>query len=585
MGVNEVFWRASSGHVSQPVDLGAPISIAKAKKFAEEARDDTFYKKLFQLQLVMSGMTQTLDQLEQGGWVSGEGGDDLPYYPDIDPDLGPEGVQNHLLVNSRINIQSVVYSNPKVVASSTIPLIRDVIDAWIHDIWDETDFQYKAYEVGLDCETMGMGFVEIGTKDGGIDFQTFSPLDALWDRKNKHAADWRFFIIRRWLSIDEAYAKFKGQIPYSYLESLATPMILGRRGLKGRRGEMLLIPEYSFWHPTSHAIFLGGIKTSKSVVLRINDQAMEYEVVPEGESNCGANPFGIIPVAVWCDSMSPGVRRHVGKAETTVRSSSLVNRIEKALRAILVNGAPINLVNMELLDPKEAERLKDAKDLDNVGSLVAVSDAEAATNAVHRIPADDLPGGLLQLRALAMDELKGASGVMDSMRGLYSQGERTTAQEIRVVESNGGIQNRHTRKRYRDFLHQCIRIMMRLAKFDTKDRLLTIGDTAFNTTMFPVAAFMSMKYPVSVQEDSLAMKSDDERRQDRMLEFSTVDIPLMQAGVADPMRVALDVYKDLGEREPTARLYSAEEMAMRQQSALASQGQNGKSEPDQSASN
>lgn len=591
---NDFLWKSRERNEQViPKDPGAPTTIETALRFAKEGRDDKFYNKLYQLQLVMSGDTQTIDDLSASGWAGYTEHPDLGAYPDIDPDLGPEGVQNDVLIDSRINIQSIVYQDPRFVIPARNPIIKDYIQAYLKDLWDDDDLSQKCYEVGMDCECMGVGFMEWGIgHDGSVSGSPFSPLDAIWDRKNRNPGSWRYFWIRRWLDLEDAYEKYGHAVPYSILKELCTVMRWQPRSGKstsnsGDRGEMHGILEWTYWDRNSYGVFLGGISGTRKIVFGLDEQYRHQPLAMDAQA-LGPNPFNTIPVSRWIDSMTPGVRRPVSKVETTIRTSSLISKLEDGFRVTIDEGGPVNTLNFQHLDKDDAKELQGAKSLKNLGRLIGVTH-EDAQKAFHRFPADEIPQSWIQLWQISKEKMKGSTGVMDSQKGQSLGGEARSAFEVRMMEQQGGVQNRHIRKQYRRFLAESVKIIMKIgAKFESKRRLLVIPKGVIDTAMFPVNPFLNIEFPIGVQEDSLSIASEEERQQRRMIEFTSVDVPAIELGTADPLKVIEELYRDLGVN-PQSRMYSAEQLAMRQaaeqQMALAAMSANGRSDEPSSGGN
>lgn len=568
-----------------PLTNVTPLAVIRLR--AKQSRDDAFYDKLYTLALFFAGEhglleTDNFDYLLPNGYMQYRRDPDLGLYPAIDPGLGPTGIQNHGIINSRINIQAVVYSDPEFEFDTDDPTIKEINQRWVRARWIQGGWGNKFYETGLDVEALGFGFIEGGINDHAFDIEPFSPLDCLYDRTKRSPADWRYYFRRRRLDVDQAWEEFGKALTAHYGDEEsaldALKQISVRVGSSYRssyssayedQDQYDMVMVWRYWDEHSHCVFLGGINTGMPChhVLRMNEQ-FEYVVDDEG---AGLNPFGMIPVRQWVDSFSPMVMNPVGKAETTIRSAAMLNKCENYIMQVFKRGIPLTTLNTMALDPEQIESILSAQDMEDVLAIIPVI-GEDAKNAIGEKKATEIPSTVLQARQIFKDELNAATGVLDSMRGVVAPGERTAA-EVRINESQGGIQSRHLAHQYATFVEEVVAMARQIgALYHTKPELLMLQDGPIDTRYFPVRPFLAMPLRVTVQEDSVRFRTKGERDQERMIFFTTVEVPGIQMGVLDPYKVMRKLLMDLGVRDPSAvmvdqAMYQMQQALMMQQAA------------------
>jgi hypothetical protein len=72
-----------------------------------------------------------------------------------------------------------------------------------------------------------------------------------------------------------------------------------------------------------------------------------------------------------------------------------------------------------------------------------------------------------------------------------------------------------------------------------------------------------MDLPFSVNQNALAYKSSDARKDDMILELQTVHMPFIQMGVMDPRKSMARVLREFGVKDPLREMGVAEEDAPR----------------------
>lgn len=542
--------------------------IAKIRERALSARDDSYYDKMYALTRWFAGDDTLMlgtEAMSFGG-VGGHGTQDLPDYPYIDLPLGLPGVHNHGLVNSRINIQSVVYSDAEIVYSVQNPIIRETNAAFIKKRWDQGDWGSVFLECGMEVEATGLGIVEIGIKEGRLQVEHRSILDCLWDRGHRSRGQWRFIFMRNRLDVDECLEKYEGLITEEEAENLAQETRLSSTIaslVSMQTGALTQIREWSYWDGECHCIFLGSIADENSIIFRLKQEGegFVYERVEDGEA--GINPYGFIPTAMWVDCWTPGVLRPVSKTETTWRVARILNQLEAHVVNTVERDIPITIMSTANMSQDQIARIAKAKGPNDIGMIIPL-DMVDVTNAIHRVSPHGIATGVLQAIQYYKELINATTGVADAQRGQPLPGDKT-AEEVRSLSSAQGVQNKHLRRQYSSFLKEIInKGRLIAAKFDTDPMIIEIGDNMIDTGQVDITPFLEMPLDVQIRENSLAYESEKDKTMARLQEFQAVDMIAMDKGVADPQKVFKDVYEDIGVTDPMTRMFTPEQIQQRQ---------------------
>lgn len=544
------------------------LSKEQIQGLARQARDDGYYDKIYSLYLFNAGEMEQLKEVLTGSGSSFSKDLDLGDYPEIDPPIYMQGVQNHALLNSRINVQGLVYALPEITLNTPNPTIREIQKQFLLKRWEEGLWPYCFYEMGMEVEAGGISFAEIGiNEDGRVDVQHRSVLDVLWDRTNKTPSQWRYFFTRNRMDLLEAQQKYPS-VPLERLEALATDLSLrwSRRGIpegasnKNGYGECKIIYEWNFWTPKQHAVFLGSIQGDHEfLALGPSENAgLAYETADAP----GPNPFGTIPISVWVDSFVPGVARPVSKLETSWRSISMLNALELAMRNNVRRNFALTFFSTLGLSDEVIEILKKAKGPDDVGLYIPYEgDLE---KAIQHLPAQDMPTAWMHAIEYYRNQINAATGVMDTQRGQPLPGERT-ALEVRTLHASQGVQARHSRNRYAAFLKMLMEKVLHIAaRYDTAPTVLSCDFGPVDSSRHPLQPFLEIPSEVYVNEASLEYFSTEDQKQRRLQQFQLVDLPAIQMGVDDTMKVFADVYKQIGLSDPMSLMFTPEEIQRRE---------------------
>lgn len=542
------------------------IDFEAIQQLALESRDDASSEKNYALFLFAAGETVQLEDCLVNGFSRWASGDDMPSYPAIDPPIALKGVQNHALVNARINVQGIVYSDPQIHVQHTDPIVRDVLASFLKKRWSQGEWQHAFYEAGMEVETCGLSFCEIGIgPQRRVTVQHRSILDCMWDRTARSVDEWGHFFVRNRLSLGKAMAKYGHAIDKERLEDLAREMEWPYKSSGGTTptgAPPKVITEWSFWSPDAHVTVLGSI-AGDGEYFGFDDKLTYRKGI------VGPNPFGLIPISLWLDSWAPGVMRPVGKLETAWRSQAMLNEIEKQLRETIKRSIPLRFMSSVGLNDEVVKALKEVKSWDDIGLIIPLEDPDVA-NAIKELPGQGVNPTALQAIDYYRDQMNAATGVMDTQRGQPLPGERT-ALEVRTLHSAQGVQARHMRTRFANFLRQTLKKALQIAAlYDDDPVMLECSFGPVDSRVHNVKALLGLPVDIQVQESDLQFVSDEDLKLRRIQQFQAVDMPAIQTGVGDPYKIFRDVYQALGVADPTKLMLSPEEYArlMAQQEAM-----------------
>lgn len=550
------------------------MDFDEVKRMAKFARDDTYYDKVYALQRWFAGDdTIMLEPMANTGGISAITGDeDLGSYPEIDVPLGQSGVNNYSLINARIDIQSVVYSEPEFQFVCDIPTLAHANSGYLKTLAREGNWGSIFLEAGMEVETAGISFVEIGLEDGGVVIRQRSVLDTLWDRSYRGIGEWRYIFFRNRLDIREAYKKYGHAMTREELEALSVPIDKSGvvKSITSSNGpsDMRQITEWSFWSDTHHCCILGGIANNGKVFNYAEDGSYQLQ---EGDNpEIGPNPFMTIPAAVWFDNWTPGVKRPVGKLESTWRVATMINALEAHVINNTERDISFTVLSTAGLTKQQIEEIQGSKGAKDIAKII-LTDMPEANNVIAKTPTTGISPSVLQALSHYKQLLNPATGVMDAQRGQSATGEQS-ATEVRQLADAQGVQARHLRRQFASFLKMLTQKVRHIgALYDVKRRRFVMPNGAiYDSEKFPIAAFLGYPMDVYILEDSLDFKSEKDKNIERLQRLQAVDLPAIQHGVADPYKVFMDVYSAMSNADPTKVMLGPDEymQKMQQQAQL-----------------
>jgi hypothetical protein len=528
-------------------------------------------------------------QTEQEGLLSRIRGDGpIPDYPTLEPAELGDGRQNYVYQDARIAIGAIVLNEPAFSIECDIPLVKLINQVWLGRRWRDGQWSSVMEQVGMDSFVFGVGIFRLFTnRDGYADIRRVSPLDFIRNPLSSNPKDWNYCFSRNrvedhdaWQKYgnafleryggdgdederrDRAYAEFSKLLVDANQDTMANPWNSYSSG-----DRVSVLHEWEYWDDKTHVVFLRTVTDdpANGHALKWNWELGAYEWIMDNDSS-GVNPVGYMPYGFWLDSQVPGASRPTGKAEFMIPIADQLSKNDRYMVQIMDRAIPLRVVNASLLDPDTVAAIKSANSSDDIMKILVASGD--ASQAIRDIPAGEIPPGIFQHRGILRGELNTASGVQDAQRNQQLSGERT-AYEFKGFMDASGVQAKHTLVNYATALVQLANLARAWgAVYEHGRSVFYIGKFAMDTQAFPLQPFLAAPLPVIIGEDSLIFTSAQEKRNNRLVQFQTVDLPAIQAGVADPQRVFADVYSVLGIADPYALMLTPEEVAAREQQQM-----------------
>jgi hypothetical protein len=544
-----------------------PEKLGSVLRQMRESRDREWYDMLYSLCLFLAGdyaaQSRFYRELSSGVVWTERSEYEIPWYPEIMPGLGETGLQNHGLVNSRINVQGINLA-PALEFLHEDPVIRELAAAHIADLWESQDWSQEFYQAGMEVEAFGIGGAEGGVTDGLPNWRFVSVLNTMMDRSKRSPRDWKWVASRKFLTPEEALELYADALDEKDVEDCTVLFSPYSREQSAGRAEAATVPEWTWRSAEGMIVFLGRVADSedqcRALVFGDDGRYRRFPLDGNLGREIGPNPYGFVNHAFWVDSWAPGKLRPTGKSETTVRLAAMLNEVEKFIVETARNGVPITAVDGSRLTRSLKTELQEAKGVDGISKLVVTSGG-SIRDILTRTPPMDLAQSWLYLRAMLKEEINAATGVQDMQRGQALSGERRTKFEIESLNDAAGVQARHLKASFARFVEDVVRKTRAMsAQFEDKPRKLFLETQGtVDLSVFPIRKFSAMDLPFSVNQNALAYKSADARKDDMILELQTVHMPFIQMGVMDPRKSMARVLREFGVKDPLREMGVAEE--------------------------
>lgn len=539
--------------------------LSSVYRWIKESIDRDIYDLWYTLQLYMAGDYEAMRELMDSRdstfwgnhmWQSGTAYE-LPVYGYMRPGLGDAGLQNHGLVNARINVQGINMT-PAIEFLSDEPAEAEWNKAYIHDLWEIGRWRHQLERMGMDVETYGLGALVLGIENDRPQISHISMLDVIVDMSKPTPRDWGWVCYRKFLSEEEVRELYGEVVDDKELEMLRKPIGTAREGTSydTKAGVRETIAEWSYYSPTGHVVFLGGIgpDNPESIILKLDMEDGYVRVKNGPDAEVGPNPFGIIPMAFWVDFWAPGHKMPKGKSETTVWLSGMLAEVEKFIIETARNGVPITGVDGTKLTTELQQELKLCRSVEGLRRII-VTTRGGIKDLLTRMEPAELGQTWILLRSLLKEELNAATGVQDMQRGQALAGERRTKFEVESLNDQAGVQARHMRATFADLVEDLtIRVRILGREFDTAERMLRL-ETFGKQPCQPLArSFLAEDLPIHVDQEKLQFKSPDRIRDEIILEFQTLHQFYIQRGVMDAQKSMQRVMSKFGIKDPLKEL-------------------------------
>lgn len=557
-------------------------ALGSVLRWMKESRDRDWYDLLYCLSLFLSGDYERMEKytaakgrLSLAIWKD-RSEYEIPWFPEIMPSIGEKGLQNHGLVNSRINVQGMNLS-PVVEFRHHDPVIRELASAHIEDLWDSQHWGQEMYQCGMEVEAFGISGLEGGISDGRPNWRFCSTLNTMMDRSKRSPRDWRWVCSRKFLTPEEAQAQ------YDLTDEEVKRVTVQTSAYEQERRNydsvsMETVPEWMWRSKEGLIVFLGrvaGTDDPASIGL-VYGKNGEWDRVDLSrlDKPIGPNPLGMVNHAFWVDSWSPMKARPTGKSETTIRLASMLNEVEKFIVETARNGIPLTALDGSRITRELKDAIKDGVGVEGLNKII-VTNGGSIKDILHRTDPVQIAETWVYLRVMLKEEINAATGVQDMQRGQALGGERRTRFEVQQLTDQSGVQARHLKDTFARCLEDVVRKTRAMSAIgeDAPRKLQLETQGEVDLGVYPIGEFTKMDIPFQVNHAQLAFKTPDQIKDEAILEFQTLHMPFIQLQVMDPKKSMNRILKQFGIRDPERELgYSAQEMAaMAQQAAMQAQ--------------
>jgi hypothetical protein len=541
------------------------LKIETLKLWIEESIDIDYYDLMWTQALIQIGDAAAIEAamenkvLARSSVGDARPGKELPFYPEILPMLGKVGLQNHGLVNARINVQGLTLT-PELEFRHSNNYVREYNRAFFLERWTTQMWDQHWYQAGIELEANGIASCRAGVTDGRVDWRHTQNLDSIWDRTKRSPAHWRWVCDRDRLCPEDVEDIYGDALSDSEIEQLTRKNIEYRHksaGAADHSPPVRQIVEWQFYSKDHHVVFLGSIFGEESIALVWDPGKGSYKKAEGGLA--GPNPWGVIPKAFWIDSWAANVKRPVSKVDTTMRAAAILNEVEEYLVEHLRESAPKTVVDASAISPEDADLIEKIKAKDvSFKNLkkVWLTNGTDIKDVLQQTPVRELPQVVIALRAILKEEINASTGVQDMQRGQALTGERRTREEIRTLNDAAGVQARHLRETFASFLCWVVYVTRAIAtQFDTAETRLQLESyPEVTTSEVPVKTMLGIDMPVQIEPNSLAFKSLEEKKQEAAAEFLTLHQPYIQLGQIDPRKSFIYTFRKMGIRNPVEEL-------------------------------
>lgn len=605
-------------------------SIAGIQQRCRDANDPLFYDRMYVLQVSTAGFLEWIDSgvgalCRSWNRDLGMGKADIPDYPMIDPGEQLRGVANHMLVNARISVSSVVLTLPEIHLKIDDLTEREIGEKWFEDSWINGDWSEEVKMAGMDVESTAIGWLVCGPSDAPLgDQQTMwihvDPLDMLFDRGYKSPGRWRWFCYRERVPLDDAVERFghifnqdfaskggaerqKLQEDYNMVDELSPALTdheltdeevyqkikdlcvrrvdplnrswMDTATLTGLASETnvndWVLHVWHYWDRDNHMCFLSSIDGAKSLPVSYrqmagNDSAWNYQVANEA----GPNPYGILPCAWWIGNWAAGMLRPTPKAETVKPLSDMIRYIEALMVKTIKQSLPMVIVNSGGMGTQELEfrrQWDEAVKSDRPMAYLELTYGVDIKEVVQRLELGGFDTSWIELRNILKAELDAATGVSAPYRGQSFGGGEKTRKEASDLSTASSTQQRDMRNQYAKFLEMMVSVSRVVgSQVDNKPRLLMLDDgpVMVNGSGFPISQFISKPAHCFIDPNDMVFRPKEEVQAEALALWNE-EKAMVEMGIASPMRAAEDFLSKFGGRKALKILLTPQELQQNQQ--------------------
>lgn len=335
----------------------------------------------------------------------------FPVYPDVIPKKLKIAESRRILNTQFIGMSRTMFQQPEPMSPQVDKFTAEFRkQVYLHHHrelqWGD---QYAACH--LDGDNTGVGWCEIGMKNGMVDIEHCPTYNVLWDRlaRTPSRSSWVCFV--RYISVHAAKARYgeKGIAQVVDLHAASGRSVQCVRKLTYcDTGDITGVPTIY--------TFLGGPDMEPC-------QAIE-------------NPLGRRLTAFWNTYWTPpGMRKPLGRIPMQQAVQEAINELEAFNRAQLKQPGSTQ-VDVTQIHPDDAASLLKGR----VPSTIRITKpSPTGYPAVVRIPASEFPVAAVQLLPILERQFNADSGTTDAERGSLSAEKRTLG-ENELVDQRGSTQ-------------------------------------------------------------------------------------------------------------------------------------------------
>lgn len=461
-------------------------------------------------------------------------GGDPPDFADILPRFYNIGESRRILSNSSLTMMKVCYMNPDP-AFPELPKWHEIVrKAYIKKLWTDGEWANEAHRAFLDGDGLGVGFVQIGIKEGKVEIMHHPLFNVVWDRHQWAIGRCRFICFVHHLPVETAVDMFGSKV-----KDKAVPLPTVSDGGAGLASDSQLervkVLEY---------YDMGIGKSEPTWCFRLNGFSGEILDISPNEYEC--LPFSFYQhIHFW------GMRRPMGRIAMQFATQEMRNLVEQYIKTVLERGKPIDVIDTTSIDPDDVERMHAGEIL----GVVRTTGQDGAKPAYARIPAVEVPGTAFNLLNLLDRELNAESGNSEADRANVTQFQRTLG-EIERVQAGADIQTMWSRRQWARFLERLITKVVKIgAKFHVAPIELDVEgvNVLFNNPEEPRSAlsyWLTEESSVVIAENTLTFSSPETMAQRALLLWGQ----FLNDPYFDPIAMRKKILLLMGEKDPDSLL-------------------------------
>lgn len=519
------------------------MALSKAEQIHSriaEGLDVDDLKRLYRFASYAFG--DKLDTAIAGGSADGE----WPDFPDQVVRIVEIGQTKRILTNQLIGLSRVMYAPPRPRFPQLDPPTAEVRTAFFMtrmtgDGYPDGEWQSELERAVLEGDSLGYAAVQIGL--------VTNPRTGMQRVTARHIPVWQWIYDRhardplksRWVTIQH------------YLDPEDAKVLYGEKAVEGMVTQL-----YDNASATSFSV----VKVYEYYDIGIGRAEPTYAVmigsVTAKPIKIAKNPFGCIPLAIYVQNMVSGRYKPLGRIEQQIPIQEALNDIERSKRMSLKRFS-VDVVDQDALDPDDLKRHMAG----NPNVLVKRIKKSEGT-VWERFPAPEYPRSLSEMGADYERELNSASGVTDADRGNLNQTQRT-ATENQLIDMRSQVQGSWTKRAVVMFYRRLIEKVLKVAELYDRDpividfqgRRVLLNDPGQPASF--ISNFLKEYSRPEIDEDSLTYRDVKAEGAEKIAKLNQL-MPLVQAGIIDPLWLATEMLKALDVGDPKVALRQMQPM-------------------------